>query len=108
MEAMHASLRGGVCVEPLTGNLLVLRGPGQIHRRLVNEAGDVSEDMEMGRHFHVKEMVLDTLVCRRLSFCVLSIPLYRFAGGLQTCNAGLQPGRDGLQPLATASNRGWF
>ena len=83
-------------------------GPGRIHRRLVNEAGDVSEDMEMGRHFHVKEMVLDTLVCRRLSFCVLSIPLYRFAGGLQTCNAGLQPGRDGLQPLATASNRGWF
>ena len=24
------------------------RGPGQIHRRLVNEAGDVSEEMEMG------------------------------------------------------------
>ena len=24
-----------------------------MHRRLVNEAGDVSEDMEMGRHFHV-------------------------------------------------------
>ena len=24
-----------------------------MHRRLVNEAGDASEDMEMGRHFHV-------------------------------------------------------
>ena len=24
-----------------------------MHRRLVNEAGDVSEDMKMGRHFHV-------------------------------------------------------
>ena len=29
------------------------RGPGRMHRRLVNEAGDASEDMEMGRHFHV-------------------------------------------------------
>ena len=29
------------------------RGPGRIHRRLVNEAGDVSEDMEMGRQFQV-------------------------------------------------------
>ena len=38
----------------VTGNPLVWsRGPGQIHRRLVNEAGDVSEDMEMGRRFHV-------------------------------------------------------
>ena len=24
-----------------------------MHRRLVNEAGDASEDMDMGRHFHV-------------------------------------------------------
>ena len=23
-----------------------------MHHRLVNEAGDASEDMEMGRHFH--------------------------------------------------------
>ena len=27
------------------------RGPGRIHRRLVNEAGE-SEGVEMGRHFH--------------------------------------------------------
>ena len=47
---------GGVGV--VTGNLLVSsRGPGQIHRRLVNEAGDVSEDMEMGRHFHVPALL---------------------------------------------------
>ena len=24
-----------------------------MHRRLVNEAGDAPEDMQMGRHFHV-------------------------------------------------------
>ena len=47
------------------------RGPGRIHRRLVNEAGDVSEDMEMGRHFHAltEGMVLGGLVRRFLSFC---------------------------------------
>ena len=28
-------------------------GPGRVHRRLVNEAGDVPDDMEVGRHFHV-------------------------------------------------------
>ena len=28
-----------------------------MHRRLVNEAGDVSEDMEMGRHFHVSALL---------------------------------------------------
>ena len=28
-------------------------GPGRVHRRLVNEAGDVPEDMEVGSHFHV-------------------------------------------------------
>ena len=28
-------------------------GPGRIHRRLLNEAGEVSEEMEMGRHFHI-------------------------------------------------------
>ena len=28
-----------------------------MHRRLVNEAGDVSEDMEMGRHFHVPALL---------------------------------------------------
>ena len=33
------------------------RGPGRIHRRMVNEAGDVSEDMEMGRHFHVPALL---------------------------------------------------
>ena len=48
-----------VCVQPLESQgsfwsaTLYSRVPGQIHRRLVNEAGDVSEDMEMGRHFHV-------------------------------------------------------
>ena len=72
----------------ITGNLLVWsRGPGQIHRRLVNEAGDVSEDMKMGRHFHVpallfrkqKELVLDTLVRRCLSFW---FPLF-YSIGLQ-------------------------
>ena len=40
----HLSLRNFTCVQS--------RGPGRIHRRLVNEAGDVSEDMEMGCHFH--------------------------------------------------------
>ena len=50
-----------VCETGITGNLLVLsRGPGQIHRRLVNEAGDVSEDMEMGRHFHVPALLSRT------------------------------------------------
>ena len=59
--------------------LISCRGLGRMHRRLVNEAGDVSEDMEMGRHFHVpdlhcstgqqKEMVLAGLVRRFLSFC---------------------------------------
>ena len=29
------------------------QGPGRMHRRLVNEAGDVSGDMEMGCYFHV-------------------------------------------------------
>ena len=33
------------------------RGPGRIHRHLVNEAGDVSKDMEMGRHFHVPTLL---------------------------------------------------
>ena len=33
------------------------RGPGRIHRHLVNEAGAVSEDMEMGRHFHVPALL---------------------------------------------------
>ena len=28
-------------------------GPGRIHRRLLNEAGEVSEEMEMGCHFHI-------------------------------------------------------
>ena len=61
MEATHTSLRVCVCVcvQPLESQgsfwsaTLYSRVPGQIHRRLVNEAGDVSEDMEMGRHFHV-------------------------------------------------------
>ena len=64
------SLLGSVCVcvrvyrLPFPGVLtytiqhtLVLciarRGPGRVHRRLVNEAGDVPEDMKVGRHFHV-------------------------------------------------------
>ena len=29
------------------------RGPGRVHRRLVSEAGDVPEDMEVGRHYHI-------------------------------------------------------
>ena len=29
------------------------RGPGRMHGRLVKKAGDASEEMEMGRHFHV-------------------------------------------------------
>ena len=33
------------------------RGPGRIHRRLVDEAGDVPEDMEMGCHFHAPALL---------------------------------------------------
>ena len=33
------------------------RGPGRVHRRLVNEAGDVSEDMEVRRRFHIAAFV---------------------------------------------------
>ena len=54
----------------------------------------------------LKEMVLDTLVRRCLSFC---FPLFYSIGlqvGLQTCNVGLQPECVGLQPLALASNLG--
>ena len=47
-----------VCRTPYPGVLFFLNktsgGPGRIHRRLVNEAGDVSEDMEMGHHFHAE------------------------------------------------------
>ena len=35
------------------------RGQGRVHRRLVNEAGDVFEDMEVGRHFHVPAFACD-------------------------------------------------
>ena len=37
------------------------RGPVRIQHRLVNEAGDVSEDMEMGRHFHVPAKMFNLL-----------------------------------------------
>ena len=48
-----------------------------MHRRLVNEADDVSEDVEMGRHFHVPALLLRVIegngtrhtLCRCLSFC---------------------------------------
>ena len=33
------------------------RGTGRVHRRLVNEAGDVSEDMEVRRRFHIAAFV---------------------------------------------------
>ena len=52
-----------VCVCPppfpgvLTQILLISCRGGRIHRRLVNEAGDVSEDMETGRHFHVPALL---------------------------------------------------
>ena len=48
-----------------------------MHRRLVNEAGDVSEDMEMGRHFHVPAE----------NFCLRSdstLPFW-FHGGAECC-----------------------
>ena len=37
------------------------RGPVRIQHRLVNEAGDVSEDMEMGRHSHVPAKMFNLL-----------------------------------------------
>ena len=67
-----------VCVPlGITGNPWVWsRGLGQIHRCLVNEAGDVSEDMEMGRHFHVPAPLLRKTRGNGFS----SSLLYRFAG----------------------------
>ena len=43
-----------------------------MHRRLVNEAGDASEDMEMGRHLHKLKTVV---------YAVTPLFLFCFHGG---------------------------
>ena len=47
-----------------------------MHRRLVNEAGDASEDMEMGRHFHV---TAENCCLRCDSTCAFLFPWWFFA-----------------------------
>ena len=76
-----------VCRTPYPGvlysiiNLNTLcRRPGRIHRRLVSEADDVSEDMEMGRHFHIPPLLIRETegnctrhTCASVPFLLLSL-----------------------------------
>ena len=80
-----------------------------MYRRLVNEAGVVSEDMEMGRHFHVSALLLrvtegngtrhTVCVCRCLSFCCPFSSLL-YPGGL----APQLLHRRNSRPLSTVTN----
>ena len=112
----HTCLPSGrrVCVTfQITGNPRVWsRGPGQIHRRLVNEAGDVSEDMEMGRHFHVPAPLFRKTggngtrhTCVSVPFLLLSSTLpCGFAGRPPNFVMGIFNPNFGLHPLELAPN----
>ena len=64
----------------ITGDAWVWsRGPGQIHRRLVNEAGDVSEDMEMGRHFHLPALLFSKTGANGTRRTCASVPFLLFS-----------------------------